>query len=315
MNPVKETISIIIPCYNEEESIYLIYTEMSSLADTMQEVDFEFLFIDDGSKDNTLRKIKNIRKTDSRVRYISFSRNFGKESAMYAGLSESNGDYAVIIDADLQHHPKYINHMYLMIKENKCDCAAARRKNREGEPKIRSYFSNIFYKLINKISSTEIPEGATDFRLMSRKMVDSVLSLEECNRFSKGIFSWIGFDTKWIDIHNEERVAGESTWTFWGLLVYSMEGILAYSTAPLMVSSVLGLASFLLSICYGLYITIKTLVFGADVAGWPTLTCLVLFLSGIQLLSIGILGQYLAKIYIESKRRPIYISKETDRDI
>ncbi len=315
MKTVKETISIIIPCFNEEESICLTYERISSLADKMKGVDFEYIFIDDGSNDTTLRRIKEIRGKDFRARYVAFSRNFGKEAAMYAGLSESIGDYVVIIDADLQHPPEYIYDMYNLIVENTCDCVAAKRKNRGGESKIRSSGSRLFYTLLNKISSTKIPEGATDFRLMKRKMVDSVLSLEEYNRFSKGIFSWVGFDTIWIEINNEERVAGESTWTFWDLLMYSMEGIMAYSAAPLMVSSILGMLSFLISIFYGIYVITKTLIFGADVAGWPTLTCLVLFLSGIQLLSIGILGQYLAKIYIESKRRPIYISKETERDI
>ena len=315
MNNAKEKISVIVPCYNEEESINLFYERIIKLAKKMNTVEFEFIFIDDGSKDSTISEIKKLAVSDSRVKYISFSRNFGKEAAMYAGLQKSTGDYSVIIDVDLQHPPELIETMYEKINNEDCDCVATRRKDRDGEPVIRSYLSRKFYKIINKISSTEIVEGATDYRLMRRVMVEAILNVKEYNRFSKGIFEWVGFRTKWISIKNEQRQAGQTTWSFWSLLKYSMEGFLAYSTVPLLVSSIAGISLFLLSIIYGIYIVCKTLIVGENVTGWPTIACLVLFLSGIQLLCVGILGQYLAKTYLESKKRPIYIAKETEEDL
>lgn len=315
LNNSNEKISVIVPCYNEEESINLFYERIIKLAEKMNTVEFEFIFIDDGSKDSTISEIKKLAVSDSRVKYISFSRNFGKEAAMYAGLKKSTGDYSVIIDVDLQHPPELIETMYEKINNEDCDCVATRRKDRDGEPAIRSYLSRKFYKIINKISSTEIVEGATDYRLMRRVMVEAILNVKEYNRFSKGIFEWVGFKTKWISIKNEQRQAGQTTWSFWSLLKYSMEGFLAYSTMPLLVSSIAGIALFLLSIIYGIYIVCKTLIVGENVTGWPTIACLVLFLSGIQLLCVGILGQYLAKTYLESKKRPIYIAKETEEDL
>lgn len=315
LNNSNEKISVIVPCYNEEESINLFYERIIKLAEKMNTVEFEFIFIDDGSKDSTISEIKKLAVSDSRVKYISFSRNFGKEAAMYAGLKKSTGDYSVIIDVDLQHPPELIETMYEKINNEDCDCVATRRKDRDGEPAIRSYLSRKFYKIINKISSTEIVEGATDYRLMRRVMVEAILNVKEYNRFSKGIFEWVGFKTKWISIKNEQRQAGQTTWSFWSLLKYSMEGFLAYSTMPLLVSSIAGISLFLLSIIYGIYIVCKTLIVGENVTGWPTIACLVLFLSGIQLLCVGILGQYLAKTYLESKKRPIYIAKETEEDL
>lgn len=314
MKSDKEKISVIVPCYNEEESIPLFYKRIIQIAEQMKYVDFEFIFINDGSKDATISEIKKLRVIDSRVKYVSFSRNFGKEAAMYAGLEKSKGDYSVIIDVDLQHPPELIIDMYERINKGDIDCVATRRKDREGEPLIRSYFSRKFYKIINKISSTEIVEGATDYRLMRRKMVDAILSVKEYNRFSKGIFEWVGFNTEWISIRNEERQAGQTTWSFWSLLKYSMEGFLAYSTMPLLISSIVGIALFIISVIYGIFIIAKTLIVGESVTGWPTIACLILFLSGIQLLCVGILGQYLSKTYLESKHRPIYVSRETEED-
>lgn len=310
----KEKISIIVPCYNEEESIPLFYDKIIELADDMNYVDFEFIFINDGSKDSTIKEIKKLNEIDNRVRFISFSRNFGKEAAMYAGLENSEGDYAVIIDVDLQHPPELIEEMYKRIKNQGFDCVATRRKNRAGEPVVRAYFSRKFYKIINKISDTHIVEGATDYRLMKRKMVDAILSVKEYNRFSKGIFEWVGFDTDWIAIENQERQAGSTTWSFWSLLKYSMEGFLAYTTIPLLLASILGVGLFGISIIYAIFIICKTLIVGESVAGWPTIACLILFLSGIQLLCVGILGQYLSKTYLEAKHRPIYITKESEVD-
>lgn len=315
MYNTKDLISIIVPCYNEEESIPLFYKEIKKLQKEMSTINFELIFINDGSKDNTITEIKKLSDFDSSVRFISFSRNFGKEAAMFAGLENSLGDYCVAIDVDLQHPPILIKEMYRIINEENCDCVATRRIDRKGEPLIRSFFSRNFYKIINKISDTSIVEGATDYRLMRRKMVNSILNVTEYNRFSKGIFEWVGFDTKWIPIKNEERKAGSTSWSFFGLLKYSMEGFLAYTTTPLLVSSVLGICLFIASILYGIFIIIKTLIYGDLITGWPTLACLILFLSGVQLLCIGILGQYLAKTYLETKKRPIYIVKETEKDL
>ncbi|MGL4849510.1 MAG: glycosyltransferase family 2 protein [Clostridium sp.] len=314
MKEAKEKISVIVPCYNEEESIPLFYEEIIKLAEDMSYVDFEFIFINDGSKDKSILEMRRLSELDNRVRYVSFSRNFGKEAAMYAGLQNSIGDYAVIIDVDLQHPPRLIKEMYERIQNEGCDCVATKRRNRDGEPKIRSFFSRNFYKLINKISDTTISEGATDYRLMKRKMVNAILDITEYNRFSKGIFEWVGFDTKWIAIDNEERKVGTTTWSFWSLLRYSMEGFLAYSTKPLLISSLLGILLCILAVIYAIYIAVKACVIGDIGTGWPTIVCLVLFLSGIQLFCIGILGQYLAKTYLETKKRPIYIVKETEKE-
>ena len=306
-------ISCIIPCYNEEASLPYFYDEITRVIDFMKQVDtleFEIIFVNDGSKDGTLNILHELQQKDRQVHYISFSRNFGKEAAMYAGLEASTGDYVVIMDADLQHPPENMIKMYNIIKDEHYDCAAYRRISREGEPPIRSFFARMFYKIINKISDTEIVDGATDFRMMSRPMVDAILSMKEYNRFSKGIFTWVGFNTKWLEYVNVERVAGETKWSFWKLLKYSFDGITGFSTAPLAIASLGGaffcIAAFLWMIC----IVIKTVLFGDPVAGYPTLACMMLLLGGIQLLCLGILGQYLAKMYLEIKNRPIYVVQE-----
>lgn len=310
-----ELISLVVPCYNEQEALPYFYDAFVELADQMKnDVNFEVVFVNDGSKDKTLSVLRELSKKDERVQYISFSRNFGKEPAMLAGFEKAKGDYVSIMDADLQDPPELIKEMYKIIKEQGVDCVGTRRTTRKGEPPIRSFFANAFYKIINKISDTEIVNGARDYRLMTRQMVDSIISMKEYNRFSKGIFSFVGYETVWLEYENIERVAGKTSWSFWGLFKYSLEGILSFSTVPLHISSLLGIILCLLSIIYVIIIIIKTIVFGEVVAGYPTIICMVTLLGGIQLFSIGILGQYLAKMYIETKKRPIYIIKEqTDK--
>lgn len=302
-------ISIIVPCYNEEEALPIFYKEIIKISKQMRDVDFEYIFVDDGSKDNTLEVIKELGKKDKRVRYVSFSRNFGKESGMYAGLKASRGDYVAIMDADLQDPPSLLPKMYKAIVEEGYDSAATRRVTRKGEPVIRSFFARLFYKIINKISKADIVDGARDFRLMTRQMVDSIISIEEYNRFSKGIFGWIGFKTKWLEFENVERVAGETKWSFFKLFLYSLEGIVAFSTFPLSLAFVIGILFCLFAI---IFIIVRTLLFGDATRGWPSLVCIMFFISGIQLLYMGILGQYLSKTYLETKKRPIYIIKETE---
>ena len=309
-----EKISIIVPCYNEEESLPLFYDEICKVSSEFKKVDFEFIFVNDGSRDRTLEIARELSKKDKRVRYISFSRNFGKESAILAGLDYSVGDYVAIMDADLQDPPSLLHEMYIGIKDEGYDCVATRRVSRKGEPPIRSFFAKCYYKLINKISKTEIVDGARDYRLMSRQMVDSILSLREYNRFSKGIFSWVGYNTKWLEYKNVERVAGTTKWSFWKLFLYSLESIVAFSTVPLAVASIMGLLFFLVSVIMIIFIIIKTLTIGDPVAGWPSLVCIIFFVSGVQLFSIGVIGQYLSKLYLEVKRRPVYIVKETEKD-
>lgn len=304
-----ELISMIVPCYNEEQSLPHFYNAFKALSKDMSAVNFEVIFVNDGSKDDTINVIKSLAKDDDRVKFISFSRNFGKESAMFAGLEKAIGDYAVIIDADLQHPPQMIKTMYENIQDG-YDCVGAYRISRTGEPKIRSFFANQFYKLVNKISDVEIVNGACDYRLMRRPVIDAITSLKEYNRFTKGIFSFVGFDTKWLPYENETRVAGETTWSFWGLFKYSIEGIMAFSTTPLFFASLLGLIVCFCSFLFIIATIIKTLVFGEVAIGYPTLICAITFLGGVQLFSIGILGQYIGKIYLESKKRPIYIVKE-----
>lgn len=310
-----ELISVIVPCYNEQESLPLFYPEITRVAEEMSsdhELEFEFLFINDGSKDDTLNILRDLHNDDKRVRYISFSRNFGKEAAMYAGLENAKGDYVVILDADLQHPPKFIPQMYNYVRTGEYDCASTRRVSRKGEPKLLSFFATKFYKIINKISQTEIVDGAQDFRFMTRQMVDAILSMKEYNRFSKGIFSWVGFHTKYIEYENVERVAGTTKWSFWKLFKYSLEGIFAFSTAPLALSSFLGVICCLISFIMAIIIVIKTLIWGDPVAGYPTIITVVFLLGGLQLFCIGILGQYISKTYLESKHRPIYLIGETE---
>ena len=309
-------VSIVVPCYNEQEVLPMFYDEITKVTDNMAktypELEFEYLFINDGSKDNTLNILRTLSDRDKRVRYISFSRNFGKESGMYAGLQNAKGDFIVVMDADLQHPPAFLPEMYSYVRDGEYDCATTRRVSRKGESKIRSWFARKFYKIMNKISQTEIVDGAQDFRFMSRQMVDAILDMSEYNRFSKGIFSWVGFNTRYIEYENVERPAGTSSWSFWGLFKYSLEGIMAFSTAPLAISSLLGIVSCIIAFILMIITVIKTLAFGEDVAGYPTTICVIFLLSGLQLFCTGILGQYLSKTYLETKNRPIYITKETE---
>lgn len=310
-------ISIIVPCYNEEAALPYFFPEIRQVADILSATNdlcFEVLFIDDGSKDKTLKLLREFAEEDNRVRYISFSRNFGKEAAIYAGMQNTKGDYMVLMDADLQHPPAMVEKMYEALKDGDYDIAAARRTSRKGEPPIRSFFARCFYRLINKISKAEFVDGASDYRMLSRRAVDAILSMPEYNRFSKGIFGWIGFKTKWIEYENVERVAGETKWSFWKLFLYSMEGIVAFSTAPLAIASVMGMLFCLASFIWMAVIIAKTLIWGDPVAGYPTLACLLLLIGGSIQLSLGIMGQYFAKTYLEAKGRPIYIVAETDKE-
>ncbi len=309
-------ISIIVPCYNEEAVLPLFYEEIQKIMEQMRaehsHLTFELLFIDDGSRDKTLAILREMALNDQRVRYISFSRNFGKEAGMYAGLENAKGDYCVVMDADLQHPPAFLPQMYNYVKDGEYDCATTRRVSRKGESKIRSAFARTFYKIMNKISQTEIVDGAQDFRFMTRQMVDAILSMKEYNRFSKGIFSWVGFKVRYIEYENVERAAGTTAWSFWGLFRYSLEGIFAFSTAPLALASLLGVISCLIAFIMCIVIIIKTLAFGDPVAGFPTIMCVMFFLGGLQLFCTGILGQYLSKTYLESKHRPVYLMRENE---
>lgn len=311
-----EKISVIVSCYNEEKALPFFYEEMERVRkqDFDGIIDFEYIFVNDGSKDNTLKVIKELRQKDNKVRYVSFSRNFGKEAAMYAGLESSTGDYVTLMDADLQDPPALLKQMYDTIVNEGYDCVGTRRVTRKGEPPIRSFFARIFYKIINKISNTEMVDGARDYRLMKRKVVDAIISLKEYNRYSKGLFSFVGFETKWIEYENVERVAGETKWSFWKLFKYALEGITAFSTTPLIISSLIGLLFCLVAIIAIIFIIGRTLIYGDPTSGWPSLVCIIVFVSGVQLFSIGIIGQYLSKTYLEVKKRPIYIIKETEED-
>lgn len=312
---MKEKISVIVPCYNEEEALPYFYDAIINTAEQMNDFDFEFIFVNDGSKDRTLELSKQMAKKDHRVKYVSFSRNFGKEAAIYAGLENSTGDYCVLMDADLQDPPALLPEMMEAIQKEGYDSAATRRVTRKGEPPIRSFFARMFYKIINKISDADIVDGARDYRLMKRDMVNTILDMKEYNRFSKGIFGWIGYDTKWIEFENVERVAGETKWSFWKLFKYSLEGITAFSIAPLQIASIFGILFSLVAFVMIIVIIIRTLVFGDPVSGWPSLVCIIMLIGGVQLLSIGILGQYLSKTYLETKKRPIYIAKETNVEV
>ena len=310
-----DKISVIVSCYNEEKALPLFYKEIEKIREKeFKEVEFEYIFVDDGSKDNTLKIIKELRNKDKKVRYISFSRNFGKESAMYAGLSEATGNLITLMDADLQDPPSLLRKMYDCIKNEDYDCIATRRVSRKGEPVIRSFFARMFYKIINKMSDVEMVDGARDYRLMTRKMVNAMLSLKEYNRYSKGLWSFVGFKTKWIEYENIERVAGETKWSFWKLFKYAIEGITAFTTTPLIISSVIGLLFCILAFLMIIIIIIKTFVYGDPTSGWPSLACIIFFVSGVQLFSLGIIGQYMAKAYLEVKNRPIYIVRETEKE-
>jgi glucosyltransferase len=306
-------ISIIVPCYCEEQALMFFYEKINSVASQLPYAEIELLFIDDGSKDGTLNIIKELSSRDNRVKYISFSRNFGKEAAIYAGLQNCTGDLAAIMDADLQDPPELLPEMYKYIMTEGYDIVAARRVTRKGEPTIRSFFAGRFYKIINKMTKIEIVDGARDFRLMTQQVVNAVLRLKEYNRFSKGIFCWVGFRTKWLEYENVKRVAGETKWSFWKLLIYSLDGIVAFSTAPLAAASLIGLAFCMLSFIMICFIIAKTLIFDDPVAGWPSMVCIIFFVGGVQLFCTGILGQYVSKSYLETKKRPIYIIRETNQ--
>lgn len=310
-------LSVVVPCYNEEKALPYFYDKISEIAEAMgkkHNLKFEFIFVDDGSKDNTSATIKELANRDTRVKYILFSRNFGKEAGLSAGLKYSRGDFVAVMDADLQDPPQMLEDMYNAIENEGYDCAAARRTTRKGEPKIRSWFAKRFYSLINKISNANIENGARDFRLMKRCVVDAILSMPEYNRFSKGIFGWVGFKTKWIDYENVNRVAGDTKWSFTKLFLYSIDGIVAFSTVPLSISAFFGILFCFIAFIMILVIIVKTIIWGDPVAGYPSLVCIIFLLSGMQLFTIGILGQYMAKTYMETKGRPQYIIRETNAE-
>lgn len=303
-------ISVIVPCFNEEEAIPYFYDAMEEVRRKMRE-QFEYIFVNDGSKDGTLKVLRQLAAEGNGVRYISFSRNFGKEAALYAGLQAAQGELVTVMDVDLQDPPEMLTQMKAILDANpELDCVGTRRVSRDGEPPIRSFFAKLFYKLMNKISQVEVVDGARDFRLMRRPMVDAILSVSEYNRFSKGIFAWVGFETEYLPYENVERVAGETSWSFWKLLSYSIEGIINFSDTPLNIASYTGFFTFLLSLVLMVVVVFKTLVFGDPTIGWPSTICIILFLGGLQLMTIGILGKYLAKVFLETKHRPVYIIKE-----
>ena len=304
------TISIIIPCFNEEESLPLFYAEMEK---TKSQIDdnFEYIFVNDGSKDRTLQVLRDLNQADKNVHYLSFSRNFGKEAALYAGLKHATGDLVTVMDADLQDPPELLLTMKSMLEKNPdLDCVGTRRTTRDGEPPIRSFFAKMFYKLINRISQVEMVDGARDFRFMRRQMVDAILEVSEYNRFSKGIFAWVGFKTEYLEYKNVERVAGKTSWSFWQLLNYSLEGIINFSDAPLTIAFLGGVVACLLAFFLIIIVIVRTLIFGDPTSGWPSMVSIILFLGGFQLLTIGILGKYIGKIFMETKKRPIYVIKE-----
>lgn len=303
-------ITLIVPCYNEAEALPLFYAETTKVISQIKDYNFEFLFVDDGSQDNTLEIIKSLADSDPRVKYITFSRNFGKESAMLAGLENSQGDLVAMMDADLQDPPSLLPEMVHFIEDG-YDCVATRRVSRKGEPPIRSFFARRFYKLINRLSKTEMVDGARDYRLMTRQMVNSIIECREYNRYSKGLWSFVGYKTKWLEYENIERAAGKTHWSFWQLFKYAIDGIVAFSTVPLTLAAFLGIVFCLIAFIAIIVIICKTLIFGDPVNGWPSLACLILFVGGVQLFFIGILGEYLAKTYLETKNRPKYIVKES----
>ena len=309
---MSEKISVVVPCYNEQEAVPIFYQEIRKISASLGQLEWEFIFINDGSSDRTLDILKQLRDQDPRVHFISFSRNFGKEAAIYAGLQKAAGDYIALMDADLQDPPELLPKMYQAIKEEGYDCVATRRVTRKGEPVLRSVFARLFYKLINTISKTEFVDGARDFRLMRRQVVDAILQMTEYNRFTKGIFSWVGFRVKWLEYVNVERVAGTTKWSFWRLLFYSFDGIVAFTTVPLALASVFGIIFCLIAITLIFIIIIKTMIFGDPTSGWPSTICIMSLIGGVQLFCTGILGQYIARTYLEAKRRPVYIVKEQE---
>ena len=308
----KKTVTLIVPCYNEEASLPIFYDAVCEVAASVPEYDMSLLLVNDGSRDGTLAIMRELAEKDERVQYVSFSRNFGKEAAMYAGFCNAKGDYVAVMDADMQDPPSLLPEMLEILETGEYDSVATRRVTREGEPPIRSFFARMFYKIINKISDADIVDGARDFRLMKREMVEAIVAMCEYNRFSKGIFGWIGFRTKWLPYKNVERVAGETKWNFWSLFKYSIDGIVNFSQAPLSIASLMGLFLTVVSFAAILFIVVRRLIFGDPVAGWASTACIILFMGGLQLLCMGIIGQYLAKTYLEVKRRPHYIVAETN---
>ena len=311
---MKKKISVVVPCYNEEEALSFFYKKIKEISEEMDS-DFELIFVDDGSIDKTLDVLKGFSQSDKSVRYISFSRNFGKEAAMYAGLEASNGDLVAVMDADLQDPPELLIDMYNEIKNNNYDVVAAKRRNRKGEPVIRSFFARKFYKIISRMSNTQMVDGARDFRLMKRKVVDAIINMGEYNRYSKGIFSFVGFKTKWLEYDNVERIAGTSKWSFWKLFIYALEAIVSFSTKPLITAAFIGVLFCFIAFCLIIFIIVRTLIWSDPVGGWPSLVCIIFMVSGVQLFCTGIIGIYLSKTYLETKKRPIYIVRETDKDM
>lgn len=310
----REKLSLVVPAYNEEEALPIFYREARKVEEQLPQVEIEYLFVDDGSVDGTMDVIRRLHEEDPRVHYVSFSRNFGKEAAIYAGLENAAGDYVAILDADLQDPPALLPEMLRIVTEEGYDCVGSRRVSRKGEPPIRSWFARMFYRIMNRISSADVVDGARDFQLMNRKVVSAILSMKEYNRFSKGIFGWVGFKKKWLEYENIERAAGETKWSFWKLLLYALDGIVAFSTMPLVIASVMGILFCVLAFAAIIFIIIRTLVFGDPTSGWPSMVCIIMLVSGVQLLCIGILGQYMAKTYLETKRRPLYLVEEARLD-
>lgn len=310
---MKRTVSLIVPCYNEEAALPFFYEAVSQVTDRLPDYEFSFIFVNDGSKDGTLQILRELAKKDKRVQYLSFSRNFGKEAAMYAGFCNATGDYVAVMDADMQDPPSLLPEMIEILEKEEYDSVATRRVTRDGEPPIRSFFARMFYRVINRISEADIVDGARDFRLMKREMVEAIVSMCEYNRFSKGIFGWIGFRTKWLPFKNVERVAGETKWNFWKLFKYSIDGIVNFSQAPLSFASMTGLLFTVVAFLMVIFVFVRKLIFGDPVAGWASTICIVLFIGGVQLLCMGIMGQYLAKTYLEVKRRPHYIVAESNK--
>lgn len=304
-------LTVIVPCYNEEENVKFFYEELMKNQSffTSKGLEVEVLYIDDGSKDKTVEEVKKLRKKAENLHLVSFSRNFGKEAAIYAGFQKAKGDYVVMMDADLQDPPSLLPEMFSYLEQG-YDSVATRRVDRKGEPPIRSFFARLFYRLMNRISKTDMVDGARDYRLMTRQVVDSILSMSEYNRFTKGIFGWVGFETKWVEYENVERAHGETKWNFWKLFLYSIEGITAFSTAPLAFASIMGVLMCLCAFGAIIFIIIKTLIWGDPVGGWPSMVCIIFLVSGVQLFCLGIVGQYLSRTYMEVKRRPIYLVKE-----
>jgi glycosyltransferase involved in cell wall biosynthesis len=308
----RKLISIVVPCYNEEETLHILYEELNKVTSAMEGYTFEYVFVNDGSKDRTILMIKELAEQDSRVKYVSFSRNFGKEAALLAGLESAKGDIVATMDADMQDPPALLPELVGYVESGEYDNAATRRVTRKGEPVIRSFFARTFYKMMRHMTDIHIVDGARDYRVMNRPMVDAILSLQEYNRFSKGIFAWVGFETKWVEFENVERAAGETKWNFWKLLRYSIEGIVSFSNTPIHLASYLGLGLTGLSLIAMVFVFVRALICGDEVAGWPSLVCIITFLGGVQMFVMGVMGQYISKTYMEVKRRPHYIVKDTN---